>query len=246
MTVDGALMHALACAYAGEKTQARLEAALHACLPLCALIARRFSGRGAEYDDLFQTASMACVNALNGFDPEKGFRFTTYVTPTVTGAVRNYLRDQAGALRTPRALRQKLAALQKAREAYVAVHHDEPSPRALAQALGWDVSAVLGALAAREAGNVRSLSSPETDGEAPLEERLAAWETGFERLEQREDLKAALSGLTEAEKELLRLRFSLRLNQRETARRMGRTQMQISRMERRLLSALRKEMDPEA
>lgn len=238
-------MHALACGYAGDKTRERLEEALNACLPLCALIARRFSGRGVEYDDLYQTACMACVNALNGFAPERGLKFTTYVTPTITGAVRNCVRDQASVLRTPRALRARATAVQKAREAYCLSHHEEPSPKALAQALGWDVPAVLDALAAREASMVRSLDEPDGEGLA-LEEQLAFLEPGFEKMEQREELKAALLNLTEAEKELVRLRFSLRLSQRETARRMNRTQMQISRMERRLLSALRKEMTPEA
>ena len=85
MTMDAERMHALACLYARDKTQEKLEEALDAALPLCALIARRFSRRGAEYDDLYQTACLACVQALRGFDPDRGYRFSTYVTPTVTG-----------------------------------------------------------------------------------------------------------------------------------------------------------------
>ena len=86
MTMDAARMHALACRYAEEATRENLEEALNAALPLCALIARRFSSRGGEYDDLYQAACLACVRALRGFDPEKGFKFTTYVTPVITGA----------------------------------------------------------------------------------------------------------------------------------------------------------------
>ncbi len=236
-------MHALACEYAAGKTPAALDAALDACFPLCALIARRFTGRGAEYDDLYQTACLACVKVLNGFDPGRGLKFTTYATPVLTGTVRNFLRDQTSLLRTPRAVREQIAALQQARDRHLAARHEEPSPRALAQALGWDLAKVLAILAAREVTRVVSLDDSDEDG-LTLSEKLAVPETGYDYLEQHETLAAALSGLSEAERELLRLRFSLRLSQRETAARMGRTQMQISRMERRLLAALRKEMNP--
>lgn len=245
VTVDAARMHALACRFALERTADSLDDALEACLPLCALIARRFSGRGAEYDDLFQAACLACVNALKGFEPERGLKFTTFVTSTVTGAVRNHLRDQTGILRTPRGLRHQAAILQKARVEHWEKHHEEPSVRSLAQALHWDAAQVLSVLAVQAAGNVMSLEQTDENG-LSLGEMIPVWEAGFEETEQREALDRAMAALTETERELLRLRFTLRLSQRETAARMGRTQMQISRMERRALSALRKEMSMEA
>ena len=239
--MDAALMHARACAYALNPSEAAREGALEACLPLCALIARRFVSRGAEYDDLFQVASLACVNALKGFDPERGLKFTTYVTPTITGAVRNYLRDQASLLKTPRAMREKAMALEKARDAYLAAHHAEPSARQLSEALGWEMEAVLTVWAAQSARHVSSLEEADGDG-LTLSERLPFLEPGFEESEQREDLSRALAQLTEEENTLLSLRFTRRLSQRDTAARMNKTQMQISRMERRILSALRKEL----
>ena len=245
MTMDAERMHALACLYARDKTRARLEEALDAALPLCALIARRFSHRGGEYDDLYQAACLACVQALRGFDPEKGYKFTTYVTPTVTGAVRNHLRDKESLLRTPRALRERTARLSQAREAYYARRHEEPAPRQLAEALGWTVEMVLSTLAANAANNLLSLDQQDEDGFS-MADRLSAPEGNFERREQREDLRRAMETLNETERELLRLRFALRLSQRDTALRMNRTQMQISRMEKRVLAALRKEMEPES
>ena len=244
MTMDAQRMHALACLYAQEKTEKRLEDALDASLPLCALIAWRFSQRGGEYDDLYQTACLACVQALRGFDPDRGYKFTTYVTPTITGAVRNHLRDKESLLRTPRALREQAARLSQAREAYYALRHEEPTPRQLAKALGWTLETVLSTLAAQNAGSLLSLNAPDENG-LSLADRLPALEAGFESAEQREDLRRAMDTLNETERELLRLRFTLRLSQRETAQRMNRTQMQISRMEARVLAALRKEMTPE-
>ena len=244
MTMDAQRMHALACQYAQEKTEKRLEEALNAALPLCALIARRFSRKGGEYDDLYQTACLACVQALRGFDPDKGYKFSTYVTPTVTGAVRNHLRDKESLLRTPRVLREQAAQLAKAREAYYTKHHEEPAPRQLAEALSWTLEMVLSALAAQRLGSLLSLNAQDAEG-LTLSDRLPALESGFDAAEQREDLRRAMDTLNETEREMLRLRFTLRLSQRETAQRMNRTQMQISRMEARVLAALRKEMNPE-
>ena len=113
MAIDAALMHEWACRYAQSPTEDHLNRALEACLPLCSLIAGRFLNRGAEYDDLYQVACLSCVSAIRGFDPERGLKFSSYVTPTVTGAVRNYLRDQAPMLRAPRALREKGMLLEK-------------------------------------------------------------------------------------------------------------------------------------
>ena len=245
MTMDAQRMHALACQYTRERTEARLEEALDAALPLCGLIARRFSFRGGEYDDLFQTACLACVQAIRGFDPAKGYQFTTYVTPTITGAVRNHLRDKESLLRTPRVLRERYARMARAREDYYARHHEEPAPRQLAEAMGWTVEMVLSTLAANAANSLLSLDQQDEDG-LSLADRLFAPEGDFERMEQREDLRRSMENLNETEQELLRLRFTLRLSQRDAAKRMNRTQMQISRMERRVLAALRKEMEPES
>ncbi len=243
MTMDAEKLHALACAYARAPSPDALDAALMEALPLCALIARRFAGRGAEYEDLYQALSLSCVAALKSFDPERGFRFSSYVTPTLTGAARNYVRDRAALLRTPRMLREQIAALQKARDAFLQARHAEPSAREVADALGWEVSRVLSVLSAQDAQIPVSLDAEPEDG-IGLKEKLPFQEPGFDRFEQREDLKAALAGLTEAERTLLSLRFEQKLSQRDTAERMNKTQMQISRMERRILTALRKEMTP--
>ena len=103
---------------------------------------------------------------------------------------------------------------------------------------------VLSAMAARTANDVVSLDREDAEGFS-LADRLSAPEGDFDRTEQREDLRRAMAALNDTERELLRLRFSLGLSQRDIARRMNRTQMQISRMEKRVLAALRKEMTPE-
>ncbi len=240
--IDSDLMHALACEYAATRTDAALSAATEACLPLCAVIARRFAGRGVDEEDLSQTAAMACVRALRDFDPSRGLKFSTYVTPTVTGVVRNYLRDKATLMRTPRGMAEQSAKLKKARELLTARLHRDPTARELAEEMQLGVPEVLDLLSFADARAMQPLDATDDDG-LSVAERTGFTDTGFERFALREDLKQALMNLSEDERTLLSLRFDKRLTQREAAGRMGLSQMQVSRMERRVMTALRNDME---
>ncbi len=240
--IDSERMHDLACAYADSRSDAALSAAAEACLPLCAVIARRFSGRGVDYDDLYQTAALACVRAIRDFDPARGLRFSTYVTPTVTGVVRNYLRDKASTMRAPRGMAERAARLQKARETLARALHREPTAREIAGEMGIDVAEVLDLLVFAESRNIKPLEHVDDDG-LSVAERVGGDDAGFERFAMREDLKQALARLSGDEKTLLAFRFDRRMTQRETAREMGLSQMQVSRMERRVIAALRGDME---
>ena len=240
--MNGEEMHELACAYARAGDERSLEAALTVCLPLCDLIAHRFSGRGVETEDLRQVAAMACVDALKAFDPSRGLRFTTFVTPTVTGRVRNYIRDKGSLLHTPRSVKEQAALLRRARREWTNAMRREPSVGELAEKLNWSQDRVLETLQSMEADYVASLHATDEEG-VGLESKIADPQDAFAQLEGREDLRRAMAGLSAEERLLLSCRFSEGLSQRETAARMNVSQMQVSRMERRILSALRREME---
>jgi RNA polymerase sigma-B factor len=240
--MDTAAIHASACLYASAPSQEALSAALESALPLCQLIAARFRGRGAEDEDLRQVAAMACAAALKGFDPARGLKFTTYATPVITGTVRNHLRDKAFALRTPRGAREMAAQLEKAREALQQALGREPTAREITENLNWDMHRVLDVLALRENTRTVSFDVPDEAGRL-LSEQLGNLDDGYRVIEMRADLDKAIAKLTDREKDMLALRFSRRQSQREAAEKMNMTQMQLSRMERRVLGQLRAEMD---
>ena len=102
--MDMIALQALAEGYARAPSPEGLDAAAQAALPLCAQVARRFIGRGAEYDDLYQAACLACVRALRVYQPERGVPFAAFAAQYAGGAIRNYLRDQAAAVRLPRCM----------------------------------------------------------------------------------------------------------------------------------------------
>lgn len=233
-------MHDAVLRYHAEKTDTALEEALLACAPLLKAMARRLANRGVEYEDLYQTACLACVQAIRGFDPERGLRFSTYVTPTVMGTLQNYIRDKQGLVHTPRSIRQDSIRLSKERAAFLQAHRREPTPRELADLLQWDVYRVLQALQAHS----EALSIDQTDDEGlSLGEKIPHTEKGFAQFEQRADMKAALARLTENERTIILLRFVKQMSQRQVAEKLQTSQMQISRMERRILAFLKKEME---
>lgn len=231
-------IHNAAMRYATEKTKEAMNDAVSVALPLCNAIAARFTGRGIELEDLRQVAAMALVNALKGFDPSRGLRFTTYVTPTITGTVRNYIRDRAQLVRTPRGLREQGMQMDRVLEQVTQKLHREPTVPELAEQLGWSVEQVISVHASREKSQVSSLDAQDENGMMVFD-HLGISEKGFEDFEMREDLRKALMTLTPEERILIRLRFQEQLSQQASARKMNLTQMQVSRMERRVLRLLK-------
>lgn len=226
--------------YAKEKTDALRDQLFEGYYPLAKAVARRFMGRGAELEDLQQVAAMALLKALERFEPERGYRFVTYAIPTITGDVRNFLRDKGGALRVPRDARQRLYHMRQAQMAFEAEHQREPSARELAERMRVSTDELLMLLDMKNQLDVVSLDAPVKESEEDAFSALLGGEDGgFERVEQRQWMTWVMSKLSDAEKKLVNLRFDRQLGQRETARLMGVSQMQISRMERRILSRLR-------
>ena len=105
-------------------------------MPLCASIAGKFSGRGAPREDLEQVAGMALLKALERYEPDRNLRFVTYAVPTITGEVRNYIRDKGSLMRMPRNSRQMLYDMSKAQERFEQEHLRTPSAQELADYMG--------------------------------------------------------------------------------------------------------------
>ncbi len=225
--------------YARDRGQEQRDSLFEAFFPLAKAVARRFAGRGVELEDLQQVAGMALLKALERFEPERGYRFVTYAVPTITGDVRNYLRDKASSMRMPRDARQKLFHMQQERDRFSQEQMREPSAKELAEAMQISPDELLMLLTLRHQGETLSLESPVGEEDSTLGSLLGEMDAGFDRVEDSEWMQWVLSKVNDAERKLIRLRFQEQLGQRETAKQMGVSQMQVSRMERRILSRLR-------
>lgn len=240
--MNGMNLQERADAFYKSRSQEALEAAAEACLPLCAAIARRFSGRGADEEDLRQVAAMACVKALHSYSPEHGAMFSTYAAQSAAGAVRNHLRDHAGLVRTPRSLYEQSAKLTRMRRELTQQLHREPTVSELASALDWTMQQTIDTLMSRDAQHISSFDDKQDDDGLTLLDTLGQNDAALSAFEQNEDLRNVLSLLDIQEQKLLKLRYFDNLSQRAVAQQLGMTQMQVSRAERRLLSTLKERL----
>ena len=226
--------------YAASRDPALRDELFEHYLALARAVARKFSGRGVETEDLEQVAGMALLKALERFDPARGFRFVTYAVPTITGDVRNYLRDKSGLMRMPRDMRQRLYQMTQEQERFEREHLRTPTAVELSERMGIAPEEFLALLALRTQNEAVSLDTPVgEEGDTQLSDLLGSTDDRFERMERSEWAQWLLSKVGDTERELLTLRYRDGLGQRETARRLGISQMQVSRLERRALSRLR-------
>lgn len=230
--------------YARSRDHAVMARLVVENLPLSQAVARKFQGQGVEKDDLEQVAAMALMQAIERFDPERGLQFSTFALPTIAGSVRNYLRDRGSTIRLTRSLREQLTKLRRVSDELTRKLQREPSMRELAEAMELPPEELLTLLdACRSAQTVSLDAETSDDAEAPrLETFLGRLDEGYEQVEQAQWLNWVYGQVTPTEKLLLQKRFEERLGQRETARALGVSQMQVSRMERRLLTRLREKM----
>lgn len=243
--MNDSVWDALWARYAASPSTEDRDTLVEGYLPLSRAIARKFAGRGVETEDLEQVAALALVKAVERFDVSRGLRFSTYATPTIAGEVRNYLRDKSTAIRLRRDARSELYRMQQVRDTLTASLQREPSMMELAQAMGITPDSLLDLLDQRSAADMLSLSSPASAQEDAqlLEETLGKMEQGYEQVEQRDWMAWVRSLLTEREQALLDMRFIRRMGQRDCAAALGVSQMQVSRMERKMLAKLREKME---
>ena len=203
---------------------------VHAC-------ARRFMGRGIEYDDLFQSGCMGLVKAADGFDEERGLKFSTYAVPVILGEIRRLFRD-GGTVKVSRSLKELGMRVQAAREHHMKLCGTEPTHSQLAEELDEPVENIT--LAIQAAQPAMSLTPENTeDGDRQLDIPVDSPE---EALAERISLEEVLRALPEQDQQLIRLRFYGNKTQSETAKVLHTTQVQISRRERRILSLLRRRL----
>jgi len=227
-------------AYAQAPSSELMSQLVEGYLPLCHAIARRFMGRGMELDDLNQVAAIALMKAIERYEPQRGLKFVTYATPTITGEIRNYLRDKGSLVRFSRDGRNQLYKLEKVRSRLSQELMREPTLRELAETMEITGDELLALLDLKEASQITSMDAPLTpDDEQAMSRRLGRADEGYEEVEKSLWLDWVYSQVTPQEKQILQWRYQDQLGQREVAARLGVSQMQVSRLERRVLAKLK-------
>ena len=231
--------------YAETGETAHRDRVVEGHLYIAEIIARKFSGRGVDDDDLFQVAALALTRAVERFDSKRGVRFATFATPAMVGEVKNYFRDKSRMIRAPRSGAERARRVEAALESLA--HELGRSPRAdeIAAHTGYSEDEVLEALEWKSMQPV-SLDAEVPEGERGVAETLGAEDRGFFDFENADLLRRAMEKLTPTQRDVIQLRFFEGLSQREVAQRIGASQMSVSRAERGALAQLRRELKREA
>src|SRR6478752_9010652 len=215
-------------------------------LPFAKRLARRYRGASESFDDLLQVASLALVNAVDRFDPERGIPFSAFASPTILGELKRHFRDRAWTVRVPRGLHDRMAQVDKAVSELTEKLQRSPSVGEIAERLELEPTDVLEVLEANHNRRPLSLDRPVGGADESEESTPADWvgeeDKNFELVEGRVALDAALPQLDERERLVLRLRFVEDMTQSQIAERIGHSQMHVSRILRRTLQRVREQV----
>lgn len=202
-------------------------------------VVHRFLGRGCEQEDLVQIGSIGLIKAIDHFDLSFDVRFSTYAVPMIAGEIKRFLRDD-GMIKVSRMLKESAAKAYRAREALTRNRGSEPTVEEIARETGIAPEDIV--LAMEAVSEVESLSQTVYSGDGSpvlLGDRLPDRQDRNEELLNRLLLTQLLQMLSQEEQEVIRLRYFEDYTQMQVAKRLGMTQVQVSRAEKRILKKLR-------
>jgi RNA polymerase sigma-B factor len=211
-------------------------------------LARRYSYRGEQLEDLVQIGAIGLIKAIDRFDLDRGVELTTYATPNIIGEIKRHFRDKGWSVRVPRGLQELNVQLSRLMEQLTVQLGRSPTIAELAKASGSQEEEVLEALESGRAYSSLSLSSGGGgDGDEDLDplESIGTEEHQYEVSEDRAVLAPGFKALDERERKILQLRFFDGLTQSQIAQQVGISQMHVSRLIRRSLEKIRAEIAAE-
>jgi RNA polymerase sigma-B factor len=215
-------------------------------MPLARTLAARYARTQEPFEDLFQVACLGLVKAAGRYDPDRGAAFSSYALPTILGELKRHFRDKGRSIHLPRGLQELVLRVQSAEEQLSSRTGRSPTVLEIAEHLQLETESVLDALEAIAARNASSLDAP-IDAEpgedaATPHDTIGREDDGYALVEASTSLAGAVQKLRKTDREVLELRLNHGLTQSEIAKRIGVSQMQVSRILRRATDQLRETM----
>lgn len=210
------------------------------------ILVKKYINKGIEYDDLYQVASLGLIKAVERFDIDKGFEFSSFATPTILGEIKRYFRDKGWAIRVPRRIQEISQKLQIAKEKLSHELQRTPKVFELAEYLNSTEDEILQAMEASTVFEIQSINqtydNDESDNNLKLEEAIGHQDYNFKKLENQDLIKKVLESMPHIEKEIFIQRFLNEKTQVEIAGKMQVSQMTISRMEKKIIGRFKDEL----
>jgi RNA polymerase sigma-B factor len=205
-------------------------------LPLVHALARRYANRGERLEDLVQVGSIGLIEAIDRFDPDKGSDFVSFAVPTITGEIRNHLRDRTTVVRIPRRAGELHMRVRAERDRLAARLARPPTLTELARETGIGEDDVVDAIEAEQSRTPVPLATGSGDGESDAAMRV---DDVYDPSDDRLLLAAGFRALDARQRRILHLRFFAGLSQTEIGREVGLSQIQVSRVIRAALERMR-------
>ena len=205
--------------------------------PLIKSIVKRYLNKGIDYEDLYQLGAMGFVKAINNYDSNFNVKFTTYAVPMIAGEIKRFLRDD-GSVKVSRSIKHTAIEIRNFINEYNKVHSTNPTLENIAEALNLDVNSVVLALEANT--NPISLSEKFDEGEDSLSliDKISD-EFSVDGFIDKFALRETIETLTAKEKQVIIMRYYLDKTQSEIAKELGVSQVQVSRIENKVLLDLK-------
>lgn len=198
--------------------------------------AKKFIGRGIDYDDLYSTGCVGLIKAIDNFDESLGYKLSTYAVPVILGEIKRLFRD-GGMIKVSRSLKELSIKASKVADEYKSEHGADIPISLLSEKLGVDAFKASEALSLSTP--VMSLTTHTEDGEKTLDIPTVSIE---DSIIEKMSLRDILSSLSDYDKKLITLRYFKHKTQTQTAKELGTTQVQISRKEKKILALMREKM----
>jgi RNA polymerase sigma-B factor len=209
-------------------------------------LARKFMGRGEPLDDIVQVGYIGLLMAIERFEPERELEFSTFATPTIVGEIKRHFRDKSWAIKIPRRLQETYQQVLRAQEKLQTQLGHQPVVAEIAEYLNITQEEVLAALEVSPAQRTLSFEAGATgradDDGLLMSERLGREDENLEKVELQNLIGQAMQHLTARERRIMYLRFVEQLPQAEVAKRLGISQMHVSRLQRAAVEHLKKDM----
>ena len=235
-------LHHLFARWQEDRDPTAREALVKRFMPLTRSLARRYDRSSEPFEDLLQVASVGLLKALDRFELQRGHSFPSFAVPTILGEMRRYFRDCGWSVHVPRGDQERALKVRDAQETLSSEQGHAPTVSQLAQYLELESEQVIDALQATQAYESLSLDAPRPGGEdetVTFGDGMGSEDERYELVELDATIVAAIRHVPARERAMLHMRFVEDLTQTEIAARLGISQMQVSRLLRRLLEQLR-------
>lgn len=215
-------------------------------LYIAEILAKKYTNRGIEYDDIYQVASLGLIYAIDRYDVDKGYEFSSFATPTIIGEIKKYFRDKGWAIRVPRRIQELSKKINNARNILSQELQRSPTVKDIADYLNATEEEILEAMEGSKVYTPQSLDvtydSNGDDKDVNLSDIIGEEDIYFIKIENTDFIKKAIEKLNDMEKKIFIDRYFNEKTQVSIAKELGISQMTVSRIEKKILEKLKREI----